>query len=156
MFIATDEPEDYLPFFVYGSLRRNQHNHYLIERRIAYEQRAYLPGAKLYSLGEYPMAVETNIDIISNTLPKWVFGELIHPYEDRYEDVVMSLDRLERFEPHLPDESPYWRVSREVVIEDETTVRAWVYMGNPKFLSQSSQYIPSGDWSQHHRVPQYT
>jgi gamma-glutamylcyclotransferase (GGCT)/AIG2-like uncharacterized protein YtfP len=131
-----------LPFFVYGTLRPGEVNHDLFLRgRIRHEAPARLHGSVLYAGPGYPYAVEEP----GGT----VYGELVTALPERYEELLVDLDRLEEYTPGDPT-SLYERLEREVTREsDGRSVRAWVYLAAPAVaarLRARGELIDSGDW----------
>jgi gamma-glutamylcyclotransferase (GGCT)/AIG2-like uncharacterized protein YtfP len=132
----------HLPFFVYGTLRPGEPNHDLFLRgRTRGEEPARLTGSVLYDGPGYPYAV----DEPGGT----VHGELVSALPERYEELLVALDRLEEYAPDDPS-SLYERVPREVRREaDGSAVRAWVYLAAPSVaarLRARGRLIESGDW----------
>lgn len=132
----------HLPFFVYGTLRPGETNHDLFLRgRTHSEEPARLNGSVLYDGPGYPYAV----DEPGGT----VHGDLVSALPERYEELLVALDRLEEYAPGNP-RSLYERVPREVRREaDGTVVRAWVYLAAPSVaarLRTRGRLIQSGDW----------
>ncbi|MGW2569101.1 gamma-glutamylcyclotransferase family protein [Streptomyces sp. NPDC001537] len=131
-----------LPFFVYGTLLPGEVNHDLFLRGCtAAEEPARLNGAVLYDGPGYPYAVEERGGV--------VYGELVTAMPERYEELLVSLDRLEEYAPADP-RNLYERVEREVVREGgDTAERAWVYLAAPGVaarLRARGKLIESGDW----------
>ncbi|RPF33298.1 gamma-glutamylcyclotransferase family protein [Streptomyces sp. TLI_185] len=131
-----------LPFFVYGTLLRGEVNHDLFLRGCrGAEEPARLNGAVLYDGPGYPYAVEERGGV--------VYGELVTAPPEEYEELLVSLDRLEEYAPGDP-RNLYERVEREVIRDGgDTAVRAWVYVAAPAVaarLRARGKLIESGDW----------
>ncbi|MGW2721997.1 gamma-glutamylcyclotransferase family protein [Streptomyces sp. NPDC001492] len=131
-----------LPFFVYGTLLPGEVNHDLFLRGCtAAEEPARLNDAVLYDGPGYPYAVEERGGV--------VHGELVTAMPERYEELLVALDRLEEYAPGDP-RNLYERVEREVLREGgNTAVRAWVYVAAPAVaarLRARGKLIESGDW----------
>jgi len=137
---STSEPQpeadDSLPLFVYGTLRKGGENHSLLRGRTVYEMCATLAGATLMALPRYPMLIDG---------AAVVQGELMILHPRFYSDVLAKLDYFEGYRPG-DDTSLYFRVERTVTSEGGSLRRAWVYMGNPRWLDPSASVIPHGDW----------
>jgi len=131
-----------LPFFVYGTLRPGEINHDLFLRgRTRTEEPGRLTGSVLYDGPGYPWAVEEAGGL--------VYGDLVTALPERYEELLVALDRLEDYAPGDP-RNLYERVPRDVRRDcDGTLVRAWVYLAAPSVatrLRTHGKLIESGDW----------
>lgn len=130
-----------LPFFVYGTLRPGERNHdRFLRDRTAAERPARLADVVLYHGPGYPYAVEDPGGL--------VHGELVTARPEEYGWLLAALDRLEDYAPGDPA-NLYERVAREVICEDGTAVRAWVYVAAPTTagrLRARGKLIESGDW----------
>lgn len=151
---------DCLPLFVYGTLRPGQVQYQYLRGKTRAEYPACMEGVCLFSLTSFPMLVSLdrlpphlNRDDILHTR---VYGNLVVPHERHYERLLTQLDRYEDYNPCETQESMYWRELREVTVlfPEPQAVQAWVYMGNPQFLTPEHSVIQSGDWVQHceHRL----
>lgn len=130
-----------LAFFVYGTLRPGEPNHdlFLLGRTVS-EVPGRLKGAVLYEGPGYPYVVEEPGGMVS--------GELITPVPERYDQLLLALDRLEDYAPGDPH-NLYKRVARDVLREDGTSVGAWVYVAAPAVaarLRARGKLIEGGDW----------
>ncbi|MEU1401868.1 gamma-glutamylcyclotransferase family protein [Streptomyces sp. NPDC005728] len=138
--IASD-PRDLLPFFAYGTLRPGEANHGLFLRgRTRSEEPGRLADAVLYDGPGYPYAVEEHGGVVR--------GTLVTALPEAYARLLVELDRLEEYVPGDP-RSLYERVDRDVVRDDGTTVRAWVYVAAPPVaarLRARGTLIAGGDW----------
>jgi gamma-glutamylcyclotransferase (GGCT)/AIG2-like uncharacterized protein YtfP len=112
------------PVFVYGSLKRGEPNHHWIAAA-PYLGEAQLPGARLYDLGPFPMAVA------SGDPADTIAGEL-------YAVTPAVLATLDRFEgvPRLYERQS-WRLANGT--------QAWVYMGRQRQVRHVAR-IASGRW----------
>jgi gamma-glutamylcyclotransferase (GGCT)/AIG2-like uncharacterized protein YtfP len=110
--------------FVYGSLKRGEPNHHWIAAA-PYLGEAQLPGARLYDLGPFPMAVA------SGDPADTIAGEL-------YAVTPAVLAALDRFEgvPRLYERQS-WRLANGT--------QAWVYMGRQRQVRHVAR-IASGRW----------
>lgn len=144
MFSANDDVQDVTqyPFFVYGTLRRDQENYMLLRGRTVFEQTAFIKNMELYSLKTYPvMVVGEGV----------VYGELMTLHPRFYQDMIIEFDQLEGYNPHQPTLGLFQRQLLAVHLSEETTIKAWVYIGNKELL-MSFRYrvaIPEGDWSEY-------
>ncbi|NWJ48494.1 MAG: gamma-glutamylcyclotransferase [Chloroflexi bacterium] len=136
--------EEYLPFFVYGTLRPRDYNYMIfLQKRTEKEETGFtLEGIELYDLGAYPMVREVQ------DKNKVVTGDLITVPVDIYPDVLANIDMLEDYMPGRED-NHYCREIREVKGADGSSRRAWIYMGDEvyfKNLTPSPVLIEHGDW----------
>ncbi len=142
-------PDDQLPFFVYGTLRPQEANYYLLKGQTVTEIAAQAFGVELYSLGAYPMAISAPAD-------KVIQGTLISVKPDGYSSLLQQLDWLEEVDMA---NHPYQRVIYPIQLNSGATVQAWFYMGNPHFLQRVwHRLILDGDWvnyRQNHHVPRF-
>lgn len=136
--MPTNEP--HLPFFVYGSLLPGQLYAHLWGDGIARQQPAWLPHGRLYDAGPYP--------IVCDNEPGRVYGLLTIVKEAAYTAVRQRLDALEGYFPDQLQASDYWRVARQVQLEDGMAVEAWIYVAPPHFQAQLP-WVQSGDWVAH-------
>ncbi|MEB3254794.1 MAG: gamma-glutamylcyclotransferase family protein [Synechococcaceae cyanobacterium] len=119
------DPQETIPVFVYGTLRRGQANHHLLRgAHWGGEQR--LPGARLHDLGPFPMAIAT-----PDTAADAVQGELW------WVDAA-TLARLDHLEGH-----PRLYERRRLALASGQ--RAWVYLGRPKQV-RHSPVLAEGCW----------
>lgn len=141
-----------LPFFVYGTLRPGQSNAYLLRNRVIQAQPAFLGNVYLFSLGSFPMAVEPEQlpsfvkRDTGNLSSRTLHGTLITAHPNHYQNVIADLDTLEQYYPFDLRESMYYRQIRAVITDQQATVRAWIYLGNPANLHPLCPIIPEGDW----------
>jgi len=125
---------------VYGTLLPGQPNFYLWEAHISSLATAVLPHGRLYDIGSYPMLIETRGETVT--------GKVVTLKAATYEAVMTTLDSLEGYFPDRPAESDYLRVAREVILENDTAVNAWVYVGQSQFV-QNLPLVKNGDWRTH-------
>jgi len=107
--------------FVYGSLKRGQRAHHLLER-LDWLGEAWLPGACLHDLGPFPMAVPGEGRIQGEV---YAVGEADLEALDRYEGAPRLFER-------------HW-----LSLEDGR--RAWVYLGRPHQVRHVAS-LASGRW----------
>ena len=119
------------PVFVYGSLKRGEPNHHWIAAG-TYLGEAQLPGARLYDLGPFPMAVA------SGDPTDTIAGEL-------YAVTPAVLAALDRFEgvPRLYERQG-WRLA--------SGSQAWVYVGRQRQVRHVA-CITSGIWQGRSQPP---
>lgn len=140
-----DQP---LPVFVYGTLRRGQGNHVLLEGAVDYHAPGKLHGVAIYkSRYGFPYATEhEDPDAVTIGEVMWISkGE--PGWHAR-----ANLDHLEGFDSNNTGTSHYERVARNVTVSgpdgSEATVKAWVYLarGNSRAALQEHDRIHAGDW----------
>ncbi|MFV9504326.1 MAG: gamma-glutamylcyclotransferase family protein [Oscillochloridaceae bacterium umkhey_bin13] len=137
---------DYLPFFVYGTLKRGEPNYVrYLTGQTASEQAASLPGAALFTAGPYPFLVREP-DLVAPTAV--VVGELVSLRLAVYQLVLADLDRLEGYVPG-GSHNLYERLITTVTTADGPR-EAWVYVAGAATLAQiragQLHHIPSGNW----------
>jgi gamma-glutamylcyclotransferase (GGCT)/AIG2-like uncharacterized protein YtfP len=129
-----------LPFFVYGTLRPDERNYYLVEVAVREVQPAEMAGLELWDMGPYPMATEG---------VGRVRGELLTLDEAEYARALERLDLLEGVNPAAPTRPGglYWREQRTVILPGcgGTPPVAWVYLVEPT-KARAGTRIASGDW----------
>lgn len=136
------------PLFVYGTLRRGQHNYArLLAGYTVSELPATITGMRLYSVGAFPVMTEGDP-------AHMVYGEwmIVHPLF--YHRVLEQLDHLEGYNPAAEaaglQPGLYRREKRRVQLEGGGEALAWLYIGNPAELARLPHAeIPSGDWVIH-------
>ncbi len=155
--MTDNQDDDVLPFFVYGTLRRDHANYHLLRGRVVEEYSAYVEGFHLFSLGDVPMAIHTKDApyTLSEPYPT-VYGELIYPQPYRYTYILELLDRLEGYQPDDLHHSYYWRTRQTVTLHTGESLTAWFYQGNPRYLAVEHYPIPSGDWTTQERILDYS
>lgn len=127
---------EYLPLFVYGTLRNGlgNYNHYLRDRTAD-----EIPGiikATMFDIGAFPAVVcgEGTVQ-----------GELMYIKLTDYVDTMRNCDRLEGYHPDA-DSNMYVRQNIEVQTS-EGTERAWVYVWN--LPTNRYPVVRCGDWAEH-------
>jgi gamma-glutamylcyclotransferase (GGCT)/AIG2-like uncharacterized protein YtfP len=138
---------EYLPVFVYGTLRAGQNNwrRYLAGKTLA-AYPAIAPKHKMFS---------TNYAYVTDAPDYQVIGELMLIRPECYAPVMQDLDRLEDYDPDDLEGSLYVRVQREVLVIESVPRphRAWIYHLNPRRRGTFSEadLVPHGDWLRHGR-----
>ena len=107
--------------FVYGTLRRGERAHNLLEKAQALGDARTAPSYQLVNLGPYPIMVAGG--------PTSVIGELYGVSRG----LLRQLDSYEADDYHR----------RPITLEDGSTAEA--YLGEPD-LMHAGRPIPSGDW----------
>lgn len=115
-----------LPFFVYGTLLPGEANFYLWREAIAGYRPAILGGARLFSLGRFPMIIDAPMGEVR--------GLVVDIRPSSYQAALSLLDQLEGV--HLyPVRGPgYMRMRRLVRPMGGSAVVAWVYVGDEFFV----------------------
>lgn len=126
-----------LPFFVYGTLRSGESNHFTFGKTIIRVRDAVLSGADLWNLGPYPMATPGKGEIIS---------EVVEVDQEHYDHVLRALDRLEGVNAREPEKPGglFYRAQCKILSEGVFTL-TWVYFGRED-LALRGKIIRSGDW----------
>ncbi|MBN2472261.1 MAG: gamma-glutamylcyclotransferase [Anaerolineae bacterium] len=127
-------PDDQIPLFVYGTLRRTQENYTLLRGYTLHEQAARIEGFALYSVNTYPVVTPGD---------RTVYGELMWLNPHVYERVLQRLDEFERFRVR-----PETGTLQRTLCEANTGSiirRAWLYQAE-KTLVRPEQLVPHGDW----------
>jgi gamma-glutamylcyclotransferase (GGCT)/AIG2-like uncharacterized protein YtfP len=137
---------DYLPVFVYGTLRTGQDNwRRLLQGKTLTQRPAIAPDHKMYA---------TNYAYVTDAPGQQIVGELVEIRPECYQRVMQDLDRLEDYDPLDPEHSLYVRVEREVWLVDaepNERRRAWIYHLNPRRQDSFSDaaLVAGGDWLHH-------
>ncbi|MDM5327207.1 gamma-glutamylcyclotransferase family protein [Neobacillus sp. CF12] len=121
--------------FVYGTLRRHERNHYLLEGGKLVAKQAWTNG-KLYDTGlGYPALQESRANV--------VYGEL-YLVSDK------QLSRLDELEGYSMDGSDnlYDRV-KQLIIHDKGETQAYIYTIAEKNQHMLNTPIKSGDWKEY-------
>jgi gamma-glutamylcyclotransferase (GGCT)/AIG2-like uncharacterized protein YtfP len=134
---------DQLPFFVYGTLRRGQGNHRIVEADLEGTRDAQLAGHVLYGDGLPYIAA-------CGDPGSTVAGDLLAVAPARYERALRALDRLEGYDP--PHRELYVRTRVRAAFRDEPDAAwqecdAWAYLGGDYFRYDRRLVIASGDWA---------
>ena len=128
-----------LPLFVYGTLRRGCSNdiaRLVPEARLVATARVL---GTLYLVGWYP-------HLILDATADWVTGEIYAVPQAAWP----QLDALEEVVTPNRADGEYFRCETVVQLEDDSTVAAVVYQGNPAVLP-TTKPIPHGDWARYAR-----
>ena len=126
--------------FAYGTLRQDVANS-KFQRLLGGSARLVARGrtaGRLFDLGSYPGFV---LDTSEGTT-RWVRGE-VYALSDP-EETLARLDAYEGCGLDDPEPRPYERRSRAIVLDDGSSVRAWVYCY--KLAVDLEKEIPSGDY----------
>src|SRR5258707_11518221 len=125
MMHAQADADEYLPIFVYGTLRPGQENYdRFVLGKTAREVAAMLPDHAMFVLDRYPCITE-------DTGAGDVSGDTLILLPELFPAVLAALDRLEGYTPGDAS-SPYLRVRRRVRTgegdggEPPPTSLAWV------------------------------
>ncbi len=124
--------------FVYGSLRQGFQNpaYEYISRYFTFVSHAKAKG-KLYNLGSFPAAQPTKDEA-------YIIGELYqvtNPAEFNW--AIAQIDDYEGLVVEVGETPLYRREKTDVLLEDGSTVSAWVYWYNGD--TSGKPVIPSGD-----------
>ena len=134
---------DHLPFFVYGTLRRGQSNHRIVEDDLAEVREARLPAHLLYARGlPYIAACDDPAAVVA--------GDLLLVEPARYAQALRNLDSLEGYDP--PDYEHYVRTRVRAAFRAGPGAPwqecdAWAYLGGTSFQYDPRLLVPSGDWA---------
>ena len=109
-----------------------------IDSQLTYVGRGSISAA-LFDLGIYPAAVPST--------EGRVWGEVYDVADAR--TVLAALDEIEGYRPDDPDRSLYLRSEADVILDDGSPGRAWVYFYNAP-LGRAPR-IPSGDYLEYVR-----
>jgi len=123
--------------FVYGTLRRGFCLHSNLTRLGASFRGEAKVAGELFDLGVYPGARPADEE------RKWVCGELFHLRKPEHD--LAFLDEVEGFDPHAPLGGEFVRARAEVILDDGTPHRAWIYWLSPK--APATRRIASGDYA---------
>ncbi len=118
------ENEEFLPCFVYGTLKKKYHNHRLLDGNYEKYSEGHIKGYEIFSSspdGQGIPAVRGSLN--KNEI---VHGELYFIDKDKYISTLKNLDRLESYNP-LKKEGFYER-NKIKVITDDGTFDAWIYL----------------------------
>ena len=116
--------------FVYGSLKKEYHNHLLLEKSKYLGQYSTNPEFSMYDLGDFPA-----ITLMGNTK---IYGEVYLVDEETFK----RLDKLEGY-PRF--------YNRKVIdvypVDGSESTKAWVYFINPEDINLEEDYrIDTGIW----------
>ena len=147
MIHAQPDADEYLPIFVYGTLRPGQENYdRFVLGKTTCEVPAVLADHAMFVLDGYPCITE-------DTGTGDVIGDALYLLPELFPEVLAALDQLEGYTPGNAS-SPYLRVRRSVRTgegdggEPPRASLAWVYVGGePALLRRPAcDQVPSGDW----------
>jgi gamma-glutamylcyclotransferase (GGCT)/AIG2-like uncharacterized protein YtfP len=126
--------------FVYGTLRRDTSSemHHLLARYAAFVSEGTYQG-QLYRVDDYPGVVP------SDDPAERVKGEVYALTEP--ETVLAKLDRYEECGPGFAEPGEYIRRREEILLSDNTTLHAWVYIYDRP--TDNLERIPFGDFLAH-------
>ncbi|UMZ73802.1 gamma-glutamylcyclotransferase family protein [Natranaerofaba carboxydovora] len=135
----TNRHNNELPFFVYGTLRRDQHNYErYFNNKTEKEKTAWIKGS-LYNYGNLPAYLPQG--------ETWIRGDLIYIKPKYYQEVLTEVDFLEGYEPSSEGTSLYLRRNHKVTTENDEKVEAWIYIFNYPVSEKLMTKIDSGDWN---------
>jgi len=134
---------NHYPIFVYGTLMRGEAANTFLAAASIRCLPARLPNARLYSTGEYPIAVDCNHTAPGRALA--IEGEVHWLQVKEYSTLLANLDAYEGDE--------YQRLLRFVELVETGSltrnahqlIEAWVYLGDAAYAAQYPT-IPSGNW----------
>lgn len=126
--------EKQYPLFVYGTLRPEANNGWVMEYATRTE-RAYLDNFTLYDCG---------IPFIGVGYRSVVVGDLLYLDRSLYDIALGEFDEIEGYNP--PFTIGYIRALLGVRNEDYRPIPAWVYLGGPSKPFGSARVISSGDY----------
>lgn len=122
--------------FVYGTLRRNEENYYLLQNEQCIAQQCWTNGL-LYDTSEgYPA--------LKGTTKGKVYGELYLVDKEK----LQELDRLEDY--NGPGQKNLYNRIKQQVYTDNGAFEAFVYTIAPDYQHLLAQQIDYGDWCIHH------
>jgi gamma-glutamylcyclotransferase (GGCT)/AIG2-like uncharacterized protein YtfP len=112
-------PEDRLPLFVFGTLRRGEENHHFLAGRFTRALSATLfDFRRITAAHGFPSIVRGPGESVA--------GEVYFLNPETYEETLRGCDRLEDLEPGQLFGAYYRRMTAQVTTV-EGTVTAWVY-----------------------------
>lgn len=126
--------------FVYGTLKRGESHHSLVERCVRSIRRASVPG-RLLDVGDFPALIDGE---------GRAYGEL---FEFDALDVPRILELVDRLEGFLPGDevtSLFERRVVQVTTEDGSVHAAYAYLYNlhlPLIPLESLRQVHGGEWS---------
>ena len=123
---------DYFYVFVYGTLRKNESNHFLLKEATLIARKAWTNG-RLFDTGlGYPALKESMNDR--------VYGEIYLVSEEQ----LYRLDELEDYRPN--DRNNLYNRKKQVVFYDTDKIEAYLYFISEHQESLLKNHIESGDW----------
>ncbi|MEH7085970.1 gamma-glutamylcyclotransferase family protein [Neobacillus drentensis] len=118
--------------FVYGTLRKNESNHYLMKGATLIAGQAWANG-RLFDTGVgYPALKESMCDK--------VYGELYLVSEEQ----LLRLDELEGYRPNRSNN--LYNRKNQVVFYENDKIEAYLYFIAEHHGSMLKNHIESGDW----------
>jgi gamma-glutamylcyclotransferase (GGCT)/AIG2-like uncharacterized protein YtfP len=124
--------------FVYGTLRRGfELHHHLVRLGARFRAKARV-AAELFDLGRYLGARP------ADRKGEWVCGELFQLRQLKHDLTV--LDEVEVFIPGTPERSEFVRTVAEVILNNGTRQRAWIYWLGAKART-TRRRVASGDYA---------
>lgn len=122
---------------VYGTLRKNMTNHYLLgdSKLVATVK---LPG-RMYTLGSFP-GVKLEEE-----------GMFVAELYDVTDKILTRLDSLEGYYPDFPELSMYIRKEVDVESDKGKWSKVQLYEYNGHLDTRRTRYIPSGDFAKYVR-----
>ena len=137
------EPMEYLPVFVYGTLRTGEGNwQWALQGKTVSDAQATLAGVQMYDQGGFPFVMR------GEDASETVVGDLMEIEPDLYDKVMGSLDSLEGYTPG----SRFNLYDRDIVTvttADGIEHRAYVYLVAKQregSVRAGCPRIESGDW----------
>ena len=113
-------------FFVYGTLMEGLSNHHVIDRKMIDQiDLASIENTSLYNhiYGYFPCLIEGD---------ETTQGELITIKEEFLDEAIKKLDQLEGYRGKGNRNNFYNRIVKQIILEDGTKIKAYVYMYNLK------------------------
>lgn len=123
------EKEEFLPCFVYGTLKKKYHNHRLLENNYDESHNAEIYGYQIYSTSPNGQGIPAVRK--SDSEDEVVCGELYFISKEKYISTLKNLDRLEGFSISNPNNGFYKRKKIQVYTKDKT-FDAWIYLCDNK------------------------
>ena len=133
------------PVLVYGTLRTDQSNHWLLAGRARAVARVSVPGYQLVTNGSFPYAVPVPGERVRES----IVCEVMEVHPEHLVDVMRDVDRLEGFDARSPATSMYLREVLTGQAADGTIHRGWMYVPTQTTL-ESIAHLPAvaeGDWA---------
>ncbi|MCM3728455.1 gamma-glutamylcyclotransferase [Neobacillus cucumis] len=123
---------NHIAVFVYGTLRKNETNHYLMKGATLIANQAWTNG-RLFDTGiGYPALKESINDK--------VYGELYLVSDEQ----LLRLDELEDYHPN--NRNNLYNRKRQVVYHDTGEMEAYLYFIAERHETMLKNDIESGDW----------
>ncbi len=103
------------------------------------QKSAIFNKGQLIGLGFYPLLFEGRDTRVSGMVIS------ISIKSKDYQLIINRLDGLEGFDHRRPEAGLYRRVERFVTLDDNSSIKTWIYLRNPVKVT-SGTIIDSGDW----------